>query len=58
MPMKSTDKAYVLRLPIPLYEYFEQEAKKNKRSVNAEFLIAIEERQEKLLTIQKVNNGR
>ena len=53
MPMKSTDKAYVLRLPIPLYEYFEKEAKKNKRSVNAEFLIAIEERQEKIESEKK-----
>jgi hypothetical protein len=48
MPMKSTDKAFVLRLPIVLYEFFEQEAKKNKRSVNAEILIAMEDRQKKI----------
>lgn len=53
MPIKSTDKTYLLRLPISLYEYFEQVAKKNKRSVNAEFLIAIEERQEKIESEKK-----
>lgn len=48
MPMKSTDKAYPLRLPVSMYEFFNDQAKKNKRSVNAEILIALEERQEKI----------
>ena len=48
MPMKVTDKVFPLRLPISLYEYFQQEAKDNKRSVNAEILIALEERRSKL----------
>lgn len=48
MPMKATDKGFALRLPIETYEFFKEQAKKNKRSVNAEFLIAIEEREQKL----------
>jgi hypothetical protein len=48
MPMKATDKTYLLRLPIETYAFFEEQAKKNKRSVNAELLIAIEERQNKI----------
>jgi hypothetical protein len=48
MPMKTTDKVYPLRLPIDTYKFFEEQAKRNKRSVNAEILIAIEERQEKI----------
>lgn len=48
MPMKSTDKVFPLRLPITLYEYFQEQAEKNKRSVNTEILIALEERQAKI----------
>ena len=40
--------AIPLRLPIALYEYFEEYAKKNKRSVNTEILIAMEEKKEKI----------
>jgi len=46
--MKSTDKVFPLRLPITMYEYFQDQAEKNKRSVNAEILIALEERREKI----------
>jgi hypothetical protein len=42
MPVKATDKVFSLRLPINIYEILEVEAKKEKRSVNAEILIAIE----------------
>lgn len=48
MPIKATDKVFPLRLPISVYEFFEKEAKKNKRSVNTEILIAMEERKEKI----------
>ena len=48
MPMKVTDKGFALRIPIPLYEFFKEQAEKNKRSINSEILIAMEERQEKL----------
>ena len=48
MPMKAADKGFALRVPIPLYEFFKEQAEKNKRSVNSEILIAMEERQEKL----------
>lgn len=45
MPMKSTDKVFPLRLSVTMYAFFEEEAKKNRRSVNTEFLVAIENRQ-------------
>jgi len=48
MPMKATDKVFPLRLSIEMYEFFKEQAKKNKRSVNTEILIAMEERQEKI----------
>lgn len=43
MPVKATDKVFSLRLPIDAYEILHTEAKKQKRSVNAEILLAIEE---------------
>lgn len=48
MPMKATDKVFPLRLPIALYEYFKEQARDNKRSVNAEALIALEERRSRI----------
>ena len=48
MPVKATDKVFSLRLPATMYEKLEKEAKKNKRSVNTEILIAIEDRVELL----------
>ena len=53
MPMKVTDKGFALRIPIPLYEFFKEQAEKNKRSINSEILIAMEERQEKIITSQQ-----
>jgi len=53
MPMKSTDKAFPLRIPTELYKFFEEQARKNKRSVNSEFLIAIEERQARIKKDEK-----
>lgn len=50
--MKVTDKVFPLRLPITMYEYFKEQAEKNKRSVNAEILIALEERQNKIVNPQ------
>lgn len=42
MPVKITDKVFSLRLPISMYEFLDQVAKQNKRSVNSEVLLAIE----------------
>lgn len=55
MPMKSTDKVFPLRLPITMYEYFREQAEKNKRSVNAEILIAMEERRERIENAPEAN---
>lgn len=48
MPVKATDKVFSLRLPIFIYELLQEEARKNKRSVNAEILLSIEEHIKKL----------
>jgi len=45
---KTEFKVLSIHLSDDLYEFFKEQAKKNKRSVNAEFLIAIEEREQKL----------
>lgn len=58
MPMKSTDKVYPLRLPITMYEYFQEQAEKNKRSVNTEILIALEERQAEIKRQQNIQPQR
>lgn len=45
-----------LRIPIDTYDFFKEQSIKNKRSVNAEILIAIEERQDKIkkgFTVEK-----
>lgn len=54
MPIKSTDKTFSLRLPIDWYNRLEVNAKKEKRSVNAEILIAIEKH---LTEVDKRNKG-
>ncbi len=41
MPMKSTDKAFTLRLPDDLYEAMQLLAKENERSMNGEIILAI-----------------
>lgn len=43
MPVKQTDKTFTLRIDVALYERIAQKAKREKRSVNAEILMAIEE---------------
>lgn len=57
MPMKSTDKVFPLRLPIELYKFFKEQADKNKRSVNNEILIAMEERKDKIARPSTLNNS-
>lgn len=52
MPVKSTDKVFSLRLPISVYGTLETEAKRNKRSVNSEILLAIEKH---LAEVDKTN---
>lgn len=47
MPMKATDKAFLLRLPIDMYEFLKELANKDERSVNYEILVAIKDYQEK-----------
>ncbi len=58
MPMKATDKAFPLRLPIEMYDFFKEQADKNKRSVNAEILIAMEERQAKIKKQSSLGNAK
>lgn len=41
-------KTLSMHMPINMYEFFKEQASQNKRSVNTEILIAIEERQEKI----------
>lgn len=47
MPMKSTDKPFLLRLPISMYESLEIEGRIRERSVNFLILEAIKEYQNK-----------
>lgn len=43
MPIKKSDKVFSLRLPVTMYDYLKEQAEKQKRSVNAEILIALEQ---------------
>lgn len=42
MPIKSSDKQYNLRLDKELYARLDASAKRNRRSVNAEIILAVE----------------
>lgn len=44
MPVKQTDKTFTLRIDVALYEQLASLAKLNRRSVNKEIVLAVEER--------------